>query len=171
MNFSFSKFTIDIDVEKTQAYYKSANFVSADCSCSGCRNYEHAIDLLPKEVISFFSQLGIEMKKAREVYVNYTNADDTVFYGGFYHICGSIVEGESAWVSNTPNSKHWVDEKAYYITNYFMVSVKDDCDLLEDSFPLPAIQLELSVNMPWVLAEKNDYEKNAERKKKGDEQK
>ena len=142
MIFSFPKFALDIDVEKTQAYYKTAHLVSADCSCSGCRNYEQAIELLPEEVLSFFSQLGIEMKKIREAYVNCTNTDDTVFYGGFYHVCGSIVEGESAYLT---------------IAHNFDVSLKDTCDLLEDSFPIPAIQLEISANMPWVLAEKNDY--------------
>jgi len=141
MIFSFPKFTLDIDVEKTQAYYKTAHLVSEDCSCSGCRNYEEAIELLPKEVLSFFSQLGIEMEKIREVYVNCTNTDDTVFYGGFYHVCGSIVEGESVCLT---------------IAHNFDVSFKDTCDLLEDSFPIPAIQLEISANMPWVLAEKND---------------
>ena len=169
MIFTFPKFTLDIDIEKTKAYYNSAHLVSADCSCSGCRNYEQAIDILPKDVTSFFSQMGIDMKKIREVYVNYTNTDDTVYYGGFYHVCGNIVEGESAWISDTPSSKHWEDEKAYPITQSLKVSFKNDCDLLEKSFPLPAIQLEISADIPWVLAEQNDYEKDMERKRKGDE--
>ena len=165
MVFSFSKFTLDIDVEKNKAYYETANFISEDCSCSGCRNYEKAIDLLPKEVISFFSQMGIEMKKIREVYVNCTNADDTVRYGGFYHVCGYIVDGESAWVPINSNTKRWESEKAYAITDDFKVSCQDDCALLDDNFPLPAIQLEISANMPWVLAERNDYEKIMEQRK------
>ena len=157
MIFTFSEFTLDIDVEKTKIYYNAANLVSKDCTCSGCRNYEQVVDLLPDEVLSFFSRLGIEMKKIREAYVNCTNADDTVFYGGFYLVCGSIIGGENSLVADSSNSNHW--GKTHTITNDFKVSFHNDCSLLESNFPLPAIQLEISASMPWVLAEQNDYEK------------
>ena len=165
MIFSFPKFTIDVDVEKTKAYYDIANYISEDCSCTGCRNYEKAIDLLPKEVKSFFSELGIEMKKIREAYVYCTNADDTIFYGGFYHVCGKLIDGASAWVPDSPSLMHWEDEKAYAITNDFKVSCKEDCSLLDENFPFPAIQLDISADMPWVLEEQNDYVKDSERRK------
>ena len=151
MVFTFSKFVFDIDVEKTKAYYDIAKFVSEDCSCSGCRNYEKAIDFLPKEIISFFTKLGIEMKKIREVYVNCTNADDTVLYGGFYHVCGKLIKGDSAWISDNPTESHWDNEKAYAITDDFRVSYQQECSLLDNNFPLPAIQLEILANIPWVL--------------------
>lgn len=164
MIFEFPKFTLDIDVEKTRTYYNTADFVSESCSCSGCRNYEQAVDLLPEKIISFFSQFGIEMKKIREVYVNRTNADDTVFYGGFYHVCGKIIKGKSAWVAVGKNTKHWKDKMAYAVTDDFKVSFGNDCSLLDENFPLPAIQVDISADMPWVLDEQNDYEKDSNRK-------
>jgi len=37
MIISLSKFTLDIDVDRTKKYYSTAKFISEDCSCSGCR--------------------------------------------------------------------------------------------------------------------------------------
>lgn len=140
MIFEFSQWVVDIDVEKTREFYNNASFVSEVCPCSGCRNYEKAIDFLPDEVISFFSRLGIEMKKIREVYVNYANADNTVYYGGFYHVCGKIISGEN---------------KGFSVAKDFTVLFQSDCYLLEDNFPVPAIQIEILTNIPWVLNEDN----------------
>jgi hypothetical protein len=146
MIFSYPQFTIDIDVDKTQTYYDSAPLVSENCVCSGCRNYEMAVDSLPKPVKSFFSRLGVDMKKICEAYVNCTNADDTVFYGGFYHVCGKLVSGDST--------------EEFPLTDEFSVSLREECDLLDEDFPLPAIQLEISADIPWVLDEANTYEKD-----------
>ena len=159
MIFNFERFQIDIDVEKTSAFYIDTDVVSAGCSCDGCRNYESAVDVLPDKVISFFNELGVDMKKACEVYVNCTNPDGTLFYGGFYHLCGVLVNGESAWIStgDIPSISHWESDKAFYITESFSVSCHNGCDLLEDGFPLPALQLEISANIPWVLPGNNPY--------------
>jgi hypothetical protein len=165
MLFTFPKFTLDVDIEKTKKYYETAGLGSENCNCGGCRNYEKAIALLPEDVLSFFSQLGIDMKKIREVCVYCANADDTLFYGGFYHACGKLVKGESAWVSDNPNLKHWEEDKAYSITKDFRVSCQNNCDLLDDNFPLPAVQLDISADIPWVLAEQHDYPKDTERRK------
>ena len=165
MVFDFSKFVLDVDVGKTRKYYDTAHYVSELCSCDGCRNFEKVIDSLSPKVISFFSQLGIDMKKIREVYVNCANADNSIFYGGFYHVCGKLVEGESAWVSVSSIEKHWEEEKTFSITDDFKVSFQEECYMLETNFPLPSIQLEISADIPWVLAEPNNYDKDMTRRR------
>ena len=159
MLFDLEQFQIDIDVEKTRTFYKDADAVSKGCSCGGCRNYEKAVDVLPDEVTHFFNELGVDMKKVCEVYVNCGNPDGTLLYGGFYHLCGELLEGKSAWVSESDSSSisHWEKEKAFHITDSFYVSFHNSCSLLEDGFPLPALQLEISANVPWVLPENNTY--------------
>ena len=99
----------------------------------------------------------IDMKKAREVYVNCTNADGSVLYGGFYHICGKIISGKSTWVPANPNHAYFDENKTLAITKEFRVFFEDRCSLLNDSFPLPAIQLEIISDIPWVLDEQNEY--------------
>jgi len=59
MIISTPKFTIDVDVERTKAYYNTAKLISEDCSCIGCRNYETAMDLISDEIVSFFC--GLEL--------------------------------------------------------------------------------------------------------------
>jgi len=165
MIFRISNYILDVDVEKTHDYYNAAEYTGDSCSCIGCRNYAKAADFLPQEVVSFFSKLGVDIKKVREVFVNNVNADNTVYYGGFTHICGKLISGESAYVPIGANTSRWEEEKAYFITDDFHVSFNDDCSLLDDNFPLPAIQLEFLADIPWVLEEANDdYPKDMKRR-------
>jgi len=157
MLFEFGQYKIDVDVERTLVFYESAPIISEACSCAGCRNYERAVEALPNEVRCFFEKLGVDMKKAREVYVYCKNADGTLFYGGFYHICGVVLAGESAFVPAPTSGYFWDAEKAFALTDSFAVSIREECFLLEDDFPIPALQIDISANIPWVLAEMNGY--------------
>jgi len=157
MIFEFGQYKVDIDVDKTRSFYENAPFVSEGCSCSGCRNYEKAIIVLSTEVTGFFSDLGVDMRKVCEVYVNYCNSDGTLFYGGFYHLCGTLLAGDSAWVPINTSTSYWKKEQAFQVTNDFHISFKRDYDLLEADFPRPVLQLEISSNIPWVLHEENKY--------------
>ena len=166
MIIEISNHKLDVDLDKTKEFYTTAPLVSESCSCNGCHNFEKAVDALPTEVIDFFSQLGIDMKKMCEVYASHENADGTLSYGGFTHICGKIIEGDSAWVEASPNSSYWESEKAIHITNNFQVTFKEECYLLEDNFPRPSFQLELQADIPWVLPEEHDYYKCMSTEKK-----
>ncbi len=154
---AFGNYTIDVNVEKTRKFYLTAKRVTGRCSCDGCLNYEKAIGVLPESIKAFFDNLGIDMKKVCECYVNTANKDGTLLYGGFYHICGILITGESAWRRISENKSVWNDETAFAITDYFHVSVQNDVYLLEDNFPLPVIQLEFSADIPWVLDKTNTY--------------
>ena len=165
MVFEFQRYKLDVNVEATRKYYGTAKSISENCTCDGCRNYEKAIDFLPHEVLSFFAQLGIEMKKASEVYIICANADDTLLYSGWYHLCAVMIHGESAWVSASQAHAYWDSTKTYPITNDFKVSFQEECALLDDTFPLPVIQLQIEADIPWVLAEKHYYPKDMSRRK------
>lgn len=157
MEFTFSDFKVEIDVEQTRNFYRSAVLVSGGCSCSGCRNYEVAVSLLKPEICLFFEKLGVDIRKVCEVYVYCTYPDGTLYYGGFYHLCGKIVQGESAWVPENENLAHWDNMNTYSITGDFKISFQTECNLLEDNFPQPVIQMEIAARLPWVLPEENDY--------------
>jgi hypothetical protein len=150
MLFDFGKFKIDVDTERTRAFYAQEDVISARCSCDGCQNYEKAIDVLPHEVIHFFDELGVDIKKIRETYVLKNNPSGTLLYGGFLHLCGVLIGGNSS-------ASHFEDDKPFYITGSFSVSFHDKCALLEKDFPLPALQLEILADIPWVLEKENPY--------------
>lgn len=159
MIFEFGKFKVDIDVEKTKQFYENAEKVSKSCSCDGCQNFEQAVEILPQSVNGFFANLGIDIRKVCECYVNCTNTNETLLYGGFCHACGTLLNGKSAWKKSSETSSYWNDEVTFTISDDFYVSFKNDVALLETDFPLPVIQLEFSANIPWVLDKKNTYPK------------
>ena len=135
MVFEFGSYKADIDVEKTRHFYKNAESVSKRCSCDGCTNFEEVC----------------------ECYVNITNDNGTLLYGGFYHVCGTLLDGESAWKKINDSTAYWDDGAAVSVSPNFRVSFQEDISLLETGFPLPVIQLEFSASIPWVLEKKNTY--------------
>lgn len=157
MLFEFGPCRVDIDVAKTKQFYKNADTVSKSCLCDGCRNFERAVDTLPSIVTAFFADLGIDMRKVRECYVNFADDDGMLFYGGFYHICGTLLDGDSAWKKMNNKLCCWDDKAAFCISPGFHVSFQRDIALLEKDFPLPALQLEFTAKLPWVLEKSNTY--------------
>lgn len=151
MIFNFGQYRIDVDVDKTKFFYEKATRVSEGCSCVNCQNYEQAEEYLPELVQRFFDTLGIDYKKACECYVNCSNNDGTLFYGGFYHICGTMLSGNSAWIDVNENCSHLDESAMFKITDDFKVSFQDEVSLLEEEFPNPVIQIEFLANIPWVL--------------------
>lgn len=161
MEFRFGIYALDVDVEKTRLFYQRADNVTVGCDCSNCRNYEKAVEVLSDEIKSFFDSLGIDIKKPAEVYANVVKDDGLVLYGGFYHLCGRLLSGESAWVAVESNEKtrssYWDTSKTYSVSKDFHVSFQEDCFLVEDGFPKPVLQMEIEANIPWVLEEQNQF--------------
>lgn len=153
----FGQYKVDVDIEKTKKFYDNAELVSQTCSCDGCLNFEKAVSTLPKSVIEFFANIGIDMRKVCECYVNCTVYDNMLSYGGFYHICGTLLSGESAWKKTSDRQAYWNDEATFSVSPDFHISFQKDISLLEKDFPLPVVQLEFSANIPWVLRKKNPY--------------
>lgn len=161
MVFDFGLFQIDVDPDRTKQFYKNAEQISAGCDCLGCRNYEKAAAQFSEPLNQFFTQLGIDPEKAAEVWVHCANSDATLKYGGFYHLCGTILKGTSAWVlvsrSKKSSVSHWDESLTLQITDHFQISFQDQCNVLEEGFPTPVIQLDFLADIPWVLEEPNPY--------------
>lgn len=139
MIFDFSKFVIEVDLNKTKKFYDESNVSPYDCSCRKCRNYMLAIDDFPKEVFDFFEKLCIDVRKSSEVFVIGELENGKFCYGGFYHLCGKIISCPAE--SGVRHS----------ITDDFAIWFSDDISLLERNFPMPAIQMEIIFCIPWKL--------------------
>ena len=107
MIFQFGECKIDVDVEKTRQFYDRAKTVSEGCQCDGCLNFERAVDKLPQNIRDFFSALGVDMKKICECYVYCAKDENTLYYGGFCHICGTLLSGKSAWKPTSDSTACW----------------------------------------------------------------
>lgn len=143
MIFEFEKYMIDIDVEKTRDFYSRADKITDGCDCSGCRNYEKwaTTSFSCTETRHILKQMGVQMEKPVEVYVNYQNEDGSVFYGGFYHLCGRILQGCEVW--NEISEKHKTLNEMVFVElcDGYRVAFTEEIDLLEKNIPAPLIQI------------------------------
>ncbi len=146
MKFEFGSFVLDVDVEKTREIYKNLPTLTQGCNCQGCRNYVKALPSLPDDVLRFFDSLGVDPAKTPETFVMDASAD-LVWYIGWYHICGEILQGAST------RDKMKYDS----LTEHFHVGVCKECELLEKDFSSPVLQLEIDARIPWALDEPNTY--------------
>jgi hypothetical protein len=146
MRIEFGGNVIDIDSVKTAGYCNTLPVVTDECDCPGCRNFVKASADFPDEVREFFNELGMDPKKASEVYA-YGAVDEgkSVYYGGFYHLCGTILnDGDS--------------DASYKITGSYSVRFTKEIDLPEENMPQDMIQMEIDfTSVPWMLSEANPY--------------
>ena len=153
MVFKYGYHKIDIDVEKTKSFYETAELLSEGCECQGCRNYEKAVDFADVEVKEILDALGIDMKKAAEVWGYFAKEKGMMEYHGFYHLCGTLLEGGFLYQRVADKEYRMMDDCMHVINENFMIGFTETIDLLEDEFPEPIVQLEFSIYLPWVLDE------------------
>lgn len=155
MIFEQGVYGLDVDVERTRAYYAQAGGV--DCGCSGCRNYAVAVKQMPRTVRGFLEQFGIDPAKPAETTAYNALADGQTWYHAWFHICGQIQEGTEPFRQTGPKSFELKREYQIPLGGDSDVWFMADCDLLDKAFPRPAYQLEVTFYLPWVLEEPNDY--------------
>jgi hypothetical protein len=158
---TLGEYILEINVEENEKYYKNERYVTEGCECDGCRNYELAVEQVSSKVREMFKQLGLDIKKPAEVYVN-CSENNILLYGGFYHLCGTINKGEPPWeiVSETKTStvSHLNENKMICLEKSFRIAFQEGCALLAEDFPRPCIQMEIVAYLPWVLQKENTYE-------------
>ena len=157
MLFEFGTYILDIDIERTRTFYDYAKAITDGCDCQGCRNYAQWAKKLSVEPKYVLESMGVLLEKSPEVYVNCPNEDGTLFYGGFYHLCGKIISGKNPWKVIGERSKALDEDTFVPLGESFQVSFTEDIALLEKDFPTPVIQMEISASIPFVLSEKCDY--------------
>lgn len=147
---------IDVDAELTASFYATCPPIVDTCGCLYCRNFFNACDALTKPVTDFFKTLGINPQKdVGEIYQLCVNDDGTHMYGGFYHIVGSIVEGQDCHVER-PTGGYDMNLDNVHDELDFLVGFTTNLGLVRENFPTPALQVELALNVPWVLDESPD---------------
>ena len=144
MVFHFSEWAVDIDTERTRAWYRSA--AESGCDCLSCQNFR-AAEVSSEAVEQFFRQLGVEYRKSAELCIPYCETPEgPMLYDGWYHLCGTIL------------AQPVYGQKGHQVDKDFSVWFSPDCALLEEGFPAPAVEMRFHAKIPWVLDQKAKQE-------------
>lgn len=135
---------LDVDVEATRRAYLDAPAI--DLCCLDCQNYGAVTRTFSGDLLAFFQQFGIDPAKEAEVYPFYQDHAGMHYYGGFYHLVGSIRKGLES-------------QEYYQVAERFRVSFTEDAHLVPDNFPRPVLQMEILAVLPWVLEEPSTCDK------------
>lgn len=139
---------LDVDVETTRRVTRRLQFLDSPCDCAPCRNFQAAVELLPRPLLDLLCQLGTSADKPAEIYYCCPNSDGTHKYGGWYHITGQILSG---WDEATGYPFHQLGDQ---VSIYFS---SRQVHLVPNGFPHPIVQLEFLADIPWVLKEQPPF--------------
>lgn len=133
---------LDVDVDKTLDYNRNKLEV---CDCLYCQNFSAVIQqkhpLLREQLLA----LGIEA--ATPNHVSYFDREDSRQLAiGNYHFSGNLLEGEWSTLED------WSDANSTWVDG-MQIGLSTEMELLPDDFPMPAVQVNFELDMPWVLAE------------------
>ncbi|AXH99804.1 hypothetical protein DV702_08695 [Sporosarcina sp. PTS2304] len=132
--------TITTDPQRTKKFYDNHHYLSQDCNCEYCVNYLLACEQFPPTIYRLFESLGIDPRKEGEVSEFGKSAEGLYHYIVFYHFVGEIVKEPSSALASPD-----------FHVEGFSVSFTNDLDLLPDDFPMPAVQIMLEMQLPWLL--------------------
>lgn len=140
------------DVSRTrEAHSRLSTSGAAACGCDGCLNFEAYRDqLLRSPLGELLKSLGIDPPWEAEVHEFGQVASSRHAYGGWYHFVGQLVSGDPPWhVVDAQLKTAAFDRLAPGIE----IGVHNDCQLVPEAFRgLPLVQLEIQVEIPWVIS-------------------
>ena len=141
------RFQSDPDRTRT-AYSESTSRGALDCSCSYCRNWIAQRDKeYPTELRNFFELVGIDPHKEAEVWEAGPIEGGYFHNGGWWHFIADVeVEGESNIRLNAESFGRAREWELLFLPNQKSLKLKT----LPES---PIVQVEFSVQLPWVLQE------------------
>lgn len=153
MNFSFGSFKLHADVEKTREYYRNAEKITDGCNCDGCTNFEKAIAFFPKNVKDFFAELGIDTKKADDVFVCCSKENGAkLLYLCRYYLYGTLLSAPSAYEWKQADKGTFVGRPIF--DNFFTIAEGYRAAFTEE---IKILALETEFLIPWVLDKPNTY--------------
>ncbi|KXZ17022.1 hypothetical protein AXI58_01095 [Bacillus nakamurai] len=139
--FQIGPWIIEADVTETKKQYEKA--WPGLCECGNCRNFYEAINHLSAEITALFKQFGINPSLCNDL-GECGKENGLHHYIGSYPIVGRLPEG---------HPKFHV-ERAGDVR--FSFSLPHTKFFIPDGFPEPIIHLDFSLELPWVLAEKDE---------------
>ncbi|WP_108670005.1 hypothetical protein [Peribacillus acanthi] len=137
----FFHWEIEVDVEETKKQYEK-NWER--CQCKDCHNFYKAFESLTATENQVFTDLGI--KPSQCVHVSSFGETDKrlVLYHATYHFVGKIIKGKPV------STSEWKEDKVVKEGNLTFV-ITDELIFVPEGFSPPILQLDVSIELPWVL--------------------
>ncbi len=151
MILKFNQYIINIDVERTRAFYEGSSAIttSQQCTCSGCQNFDKAILTVPDSIHGFFQKLGINPSKPSDAFGVTGERDDDgrYWYNGWYHIAGTLIRPvipeRSIDYAYVPDGEY--DFKVWFISD------NESTGFIEADFPKLNVEIWFDTHLPWVI--------------------
>jgi hypothetical protein len=150
MQLTVARWTIEYDPDATRACYAR---MSEELSCAVCASDENYLALreghMPQAFWSLLDSLAITFAKPAEIGYPETWTEKSVQCGVWYHLVGRIVSGADCW---KPCGADWTSYDGEEIAPGVSMGFGSKAHLVNDAFAnKPIIQLDLRLEVPWVL--------------------
>lgn len=154
---TYGDFKLEVDVEKTRKYYKTAEKITDGCTCDGCVNFEKAADVFPTPVKELFENLGIDPQKAADVFTCCAeNNGEKLYYIGCYVFFGKILAGERIKlfekVDENTSIGRLQEKSLFKVDEDYYIGFEPNGDFKT------SLLMEVHFHVPWVLNKPNSYE-------------
>jgi len=153
----FREWEFLVDRNITEETYSEIPFGGANgCKCNYCKNFAQQRETIyPKDVKELFSKLGIDFRKEVEVAHYVKNENETHLYGGWFHFKGKMIKGKDCKIplGNGGSTFDFVD-----LTPNFGIGFTHDNALTSFNPKDGLVQIEFTVNLPWVLEKELEQE-------------
>ena len=150
MTIQFRDWTFEVDKQTTERAYKAVESSAAqECGCVYCQNFLLQQETIyPLEVIQFFESVGIDYHKESDA-SEYGELDKGLrIYISNFHFAGRIKTGESSALA-LPAGGYQL--KLTPISERVKIGFWPNNELSYFPSETPLVQIELEVQLPWLL--------------------
>ena len=148
--FEIGEWVIEVDTEATSLKYLDIE----DCKCVYCRNARAAHKYLPKELTDLLFDLGLNPKKPLYTIEYYKNSDGMFVYSLFFDVVGRLVSGIDLRAEKLNNVSNPHERRLFPEVDVAVAIWKEP--YVPGHFTQPAIELEFSACLPWVLEDEDE---------------
>ena len=139
---AFAQWVVLADVQQTRLCYAQLQDDPWDeCGCDACKNFAlvHR-QAYPPEVLSFFGDLGVDLRKPFELSHYGRLPSGLHLYNGWHHFCGSVASGPQSGFSD-PHRVHPTFQIAMFETHEARAPFNG----------VQCVQVEIYIELPWVI--------------------
>ena len=152
MIYKFREWEFEVDYETTRRTYDLVSRSGAEeCGCNNCKNYVACREsVFPKEVITFFSDIGVDYRKEVEI-TDYQKVPNGLHHvGGWFHFEGQILSGKDCRVFTDDSKTGWTLDLTS-IDEMFSMGFHVGSDLAYFENKVGLVQVEFEAKIPWVI--------------------